>query len=221
VIDGMKPADRQRLSQLLLAFGGIGLVLILATAALVAILLGQLDAAASSLSKGQAQLTAMLEPASSSLHDAATAAGHAGASLSASEAAARDGATLTVQMAVAMDQMHALASVDILGARPFGAAAASFSELATRSRSLSASLTTTADSLAADTTDSAAVSADLDRLASQLDALRAGTETAAPTDLDAGIGLLRIVLLGLLGWLAVPAIASLWLGRRLRTQNQD
>lgn len=215
------PAERRRLSRLLIAFGTLGLVFIIATAAIVATLLGQLDGAASSLVRQQAQLAAMLEPASASLHDASTAAGHAGASLGSSEAAARDGAALTTQLASAMDQMQALAAVDVFGARPFAAAAASFGDLATRSRSLSSSLTATADSLTADIADSASVSADLDRLAGQLDALRADTRTGPPANLGAGIGLLRLVLLGLLAWLAVPALASLWLGRRLGTQNRD
>jgi hypothetical protein len=66
--------------------------------------------------------------------------------------------------------------------------------------------------------DSAAVAADLQSLAGQLDQLRAslegagaGTVPAATLPVDAA----RLVLVGLLAWFAVPAIASLWLGWRL------
>lgn len=215
------PGGRRRLGRGLLAFGAVGLIAIGATAVLVAALLGQVETGASTLVRQQAQLAQMLQPAAASLHDAATAAEHAGASLGSSKAAAIDGAQLTTQLAGAMDEMNALASLNVFGARPFAAAAGSFADLATRSRALSASLSATADSLSADISDSAAVAADLDRLADQLDTLRRDAAAPAPIDLGSGIGLLRLVLLGLLAWLAVPALASLWLGRRLSAHEED
>ena len=71
--------------------------------------------------------------------------------------------------------------------------------------------------------DSAAIADDLRTLADRLDALEgslatpAGAGLGGPTmALTTALTSARIVLLGLLLWLAVPAIASTWLGWRLR-----
>ena len=69
-------------------------------------------------------------------------------------------------------------------------------------------------------TDSDAVATDLRALAKQLDRLEASLGgTAAGTGGASNVHLpilaAEIVVLGLLGWMAVPALASLWLGWRL------
>ena len=114
-----------------------------------------------------------------------------------------------------MDQLNSLSNLDILGNRPFAAIGSSFGDLATRSRTLSASLTQTADALGTDITDSDSVGDDLDRLANQLDQLRASVGTGDSVTASTGFDVLRILLLALLAWLAVPAVASLWFGLRL------
>lgn len=210
---------RRRVGRLLIAFGGIGLVLLATTAILVAVTLGSVGDAATGLERQRAQLVAMIKPTSSALRDAAAASQHAGASLTSSAAAARDGSTLTSQLADAMDQLNALSTLDILGTRPFASIGSSFGDLATRSRTLSTSLGQTADSLDADVADSATVGSDLGRLADQLDQLESGidgTATGPPGSVSASTGfdVLRALLLALLAWLAVPAAASLWLGLR-------
>jgi hypothetical protein len=212
--------NRRRAGRFLVAFGGIGLVLLAATAILVAVTLGGVGDAATSLERQRAQLVAMIQPTSASLRDAAAASQHAGASLTSSAAAARDGATLTTQLGDAMEQLNALSTLDILGTRPFASIGSSFGDLATRSRTLSTSLGRTADSLDADVADSATVTSDLGRLADQLDQLEGGidgtgTASTGPISASAGFEALRLLLLALLAWLAVPAIASVWLGLRL------
>ena len=215
----MRRSRRRRLGRALLAFGAIGLALLVAAGALVLISFGSIGDAATGLERQRTQLVAMLQPASTSLRDAARAAGNAGTSLQSSAAAARDASILTNQLASSLDQLAALSNLDILGTRPFASAGASFGDTAARSRSLSTGLVTTAAALDSNMADSLAVQADLGRLADQLDALRrelgastAGGSTGSPA--GAAIGLARFVLIGLLAWLAVPAVAALWLGRR-------
>ena len=114
-----------------------------------------------------------------------------------------------------MEQLNSLSSLDILGQRPFAGIGSSFGELAARSRTLSTSLNTTADALGSDIADTAAVGRDLNRLADQLDQLRASTGAGGPSAASTGFAWLPILLLALLLWLAVPAAASLWIGLRL------
>lgn len=114
-----------------------------------------------------------------------------------------------------MEQLNSLSNLDILGQRPFAGIGSSFGELAARSRTLSTSLNTTADALASDIADTAAVGRDLNRLADQLDQLRASAGAGGPSAASTGFAWLPILLLALLLWLAVPAAASLWIGLRL------
>ena len=215
----MRRSRRRRLGRALLAFGATGLALLIAAGALVLVSFSSIGDAATGLERQRTQLVAMLEPASSSLRDAARAAGNAGTSLQSSATAARDASVLTTQLAGSLDQLAALSNLDILGTRPFASAASSFTDTAGRSRSLAAGLVTTAAALDSNMADSLAVQADLGRLADQLDALRsdlgagsAGANAGSPA--AAAIGLARFVLIGLLTWLAVPALVALWLGWR-------
>jgi hypothetical protein len=208
-------ATRRRLGRGLVAFGGIGLALLLATAVLAVVTLGSIGDAATGLERQRTDLVRMLEPAATSIRDAATSATHAGSSLTASAKATQDGASLTTQLATSMEQLNSLSNLDILGQRPFAGIGSSFGELAARSRTLSASLTTTADALGSDIADTAAVGRDLNQLADQLDQLRSSAGTTGPSAASTGFALLPILLLALLLWLAVPAVASLWLGLRL------
>jgi methyl-accepting chemotaxis protein len=214
-------ATRRRLGRGLVAFGAIGLALILATGVLAIVTLGSIGDAATGLERQRTELVQMLDPAATSIRDAATSATHAGASLTESAKAAQDGASLTTQLAASMEQLNSLSNLDILGQRPFAGIGSSFGDLAVRSRTLSASLTTTADALSADITDTAAVGRDLNRLAGQLDELRASAGASGPSAASTGFAWLPILVLALLLWLAVPAAGSLWLGLRLLRRRPE
>jgi hypothetical protein len=214
-------------------FGISGLVLVVAAAILILGSLSAVDNAASGFERQRAEVVAMLEgqraaiaamldPAASLLSDAATSASNAGASLTAASGASRRAADLTSRLATSFEGMASLGSFEVFGARPFADVAAQFADVAAQSRSLSADLTITADALATNVTDANAVSTDLHDLAGRLTALEAtlqpGASGAPRSGGDRGslpIGLARLVLLGLLAWFAIPAIASIWLGRRL------
>lgn len=208
---------RRRLGLTLAAFGLVGLLLTAAAAVLVVGSLGALAGVAASLDRQRAELVDLIDPAAAALNRSADSAANASTSLTASAAAAEDAAALTAQLAASMDAMSQAASIQVFGTQPFGAAAASLAQVAASSRTLSEDLHTTATAIAANVTDSAGVAADLRDLARQLEAIGRSTSatgsasTLSATALDVG----RVVLLGLLAWLAIPAFVSLWLGFRL------
>lgn len=210
---------RRRLAAGLLVFGATGLALILAAGVLVLGSLAALGDAASGFERQRTQAVAMLGPASAALSHAATSATNASASLTETSAAADQAAQLTTRLANSFDGLASLGSFDILGSHPFGQLSTQFAGVASDARSLSGDLTSAAARMRTNVADSAAVAADLQALAGQLDQLRAsldegagaGTIPAATLPVDAA----RLVLVGLLAWFAVPAVASLWLGWRL------
>jgi hypothetical protein len=208
------PRRRRRLGLALAAFGLVGLLLTAAAATLVIGSLGALAGVAASLDRQRADLVDLIDPAAAALNRSADSAANASISLTSSAAAAEDAATLTTQLADSMDAMSRAASFQVFGTQPFGAAAASLAQVAASSRTLSGDLHTTATSIASNVTDSAGVAADLRDLARQLTAIGASAKasgsasTLSATALDFG----RVVLLGLLAWLAIPAAVALWLG---------
>jgi len=198
----------------LLAFGGVGLVLLLASALLVVGTLGSLSATAADLGRQRDELAAMVGPASDSLRSSATAARNASTSLTASAEAARDGSALMTQLAASLDQLGTLSGISILGQQPFANAAASFQDTAAKSRTLAANLATTATSLDTNVADASRVATDLEALATQLDAVQ-GQLQAAPGPPPAWAWIvLDVVALGLIGWLAVIAMAAIAIGWR-------
>ena len=209
---------RRRLGLGLMAFGVTGLVLVVALAVLLLGSFAAIGDAASGFERQRTQLVAMLDPAARSLNDAADSASHAGSSLTAASDASRRGADLTNRLASSFQSMAGLGSFDIFGTRPFAGVSSQFSDVAAQSRALSADLTSTADALATNVADSQAVAADLHSLADRLSKLEAELQASGAVTTSSGPPILaaELLVLALLAWLSVPAIASLWLGWRLR-----
>lgn len=216
--------DRRRAARLLLAFGVSGLALLVLVAVLVIGALGAAGEAAGAIETQRARLVALIDPAEAVLDRAAGSSANAGTSLEASAGSARDGAALSLQLADAMEAMARAAEVDVFGVRPFSGLVDDLSAVAASSRTLATDLDATAGALDANVADSRAVADDLGALADELARLRAGLDataaaggaTASGADLPTLVGLARIVLLGLLAWLAVPAVLAVWLGWRFR-----
>jgi hypothetical protein len=201
-----------------MAFGATGLVLVLALAVLLLGSIAAIGDAASGFERQRTELVSMLEPAATSLSDAADSAAHAGSSLTAASDASRRGAELTNRLATSFDSMAGLGSVDIFGTRPFAGVSSQFGDVAAQSRALSADLTSTANALATNVADSQAVAGDLRSLADRLGQLRDELQVGGGVTTSSGTPILaaELLVLALLAWLAVPALASLWLGWRLR-----
>jgi hypothetical protein len=202
----------------LLAFGLSGLVLLLSAAALVVGSLAAVDDAATGFERQRAELLAMVGPASSALDGAATSAANAGTSLTSSAEAADQAAVLTTRLASSFEGLAALGSFEILGSRPFAELAGEFTQVGADARALSTDLTSTAAALRTNVADTAAVAADLRTLAAQLDELESSLVTSDAGGLGsatAALNAARIVLVGLIAWLAIPAVLATWLGWRL------
>jgi hypothetical protein len=223
--DGRAPAGRRhraggrrRLGWALIAYGVFGLVLVVGGAVLVLGSLSVVDGAATAFEETRAEVVAVLGPASDSISSAATSAGNAGGSLGEASASARSAAQLTTRLADGFDSLAELGTFSVLGAQPFESVAVQFAVAASDARAVSQNLTDMADSMTTNVADSQAVAADLERLAEQLDTLESGLATTSTTSL-ASLGIAvdaaRLVLVGLLLWLAVPAAASIWVGARL------
>lgn len=216
----IRPRDRRRLGIGLIAFGVTGVVLVVAALALVLGSLAAVDDAASGFERQRTEVVAMLGPAADALGDAATSATNAAGSMTQAASAADRAAQLTGRLATSFEGLSALGSFEIFGTRPFAGLDQGFAGVAADSRALSGDLTATATSLRSNIADAVAVAADLRSLSEQLDRLETslgGSTTGAASDASASlpIAAARFVLLGLLAWIAVPALACLWLGWRL------
>jgi hypothetical protein len=212
---GWDRSRRRRAGWGLIAFGLVGLVLVGAAGALVLGSLTAVDAAVTGFERQRTEIVAMLGPASDALTGASESASHASASLAETSGAARNAADLTTRLAESFEDMASLGSFTILGARPFAEVAGQFAAVGVEARELSGDLNATADAMTTNIADSQAVAADLLALAEQLDRLKASlgtTGTPGGTDASLPLGIARLVLLGMLAWLAVPALASIWLG---------
>ena len=215
---GWSRSRRRRAGWGLLAFGIAGLVLMGAAGALVLGSLTAVDAAVTGFENQRKELVAMLGPASDALSGAAASASNASASLTETSQAARNAAELTTRLAASFESLASLGSFTILGTRPFAQVADQFGAVGVEARELSGDLNTTADSMTTNIADSQAVAADLLALSEQLDRLKASlasTGTPGGTDTSLPLNIARIVVLGMLAWLAVPALASIWLGGML------
>jgi hypothetical protein len=204
----------------LVAFGVIGLALIAIAAGMLAGSLATVNDAVTGFERQRTEVLAMLGPASSALDRAATSAENAGTSLGSTRDAATRAASLTTRLAESFESLAAATDVDFLGTRPFASLGSQFVLVAQDARSVSTDLTTTSTALGTNIDDSRAVAADLRALVTQLDALESSLGGSADAPAAAGtaslpIGVAWIVLFGLLAWLAVPAVASIWLGWRL------
>jgi len=199
-------ASAERKGAALITFGIVGLILLGACLVAVVVSMVPLMNGAAALEEQRTAAVQLLGPAADALEATATSAEHAGASLGTSVAAARDAASVTGQLADAMQGLAVFSS--------------SFSDTANRSRALSDDLSRTADSLATNQTDSAATAAQLRTLADRLHQLAEtlGSADGPPPSALAGVAVplaLGLVVLILL-WLAAIAVASIWLGRRMR-----
>jgi len=207
---------RRRLGFWLVAYGVAGLVLVMAAAVLLLGSLGAVGNAATGFERQRAELVSMLEPAAAALSDAADSATRAGTSLTAASDASRRAADLTSRLATSFDALAGLGSVDILGTHPFGGVSSQFTDVAGQSRALSTDLTSTAAALSTNVADSQSVATNLRSLADRLRQLQTTVGSGGgPGSTALPIAAAEVVLLGLLAWLSIPAIVSIWLGRRL------
>jgi hypothetical protein len=204
--------DRRRLGMGLVVYGALGILLLLLTAYLVAGSLGAIIDLGATIDRQRSALIASLDATSATLADVDRATANVTDNVRSGASAARDAASLTTDLASAMDELQAASGASFLGNRPFAALGDRFAEVGTRARAVSTSLGNLATTMDRDigAIDSArtSLSAARNEVANLRGLLGGGTLSA---QLGA-FALARVIVVGLLVWLAVPAAVSLAAG---------
>jgi hypothetical protein len=196
---------RRRLGLLLATFGAVGILLVGTGFALV---LGPVDPAQGpfGIEAQRRQLVAMLDQSGKAMDSAETAARDADGSLGQTATAAGSAATLMTDLARTMTSLASSLRISFLGTQPFAPAAADMDRVAAQAATVGTDLETAASSVRVAAEDMSALAAELGDMRTELTRIR--TSLAGPVE----IGPWRLLLIALLGWFAVPAAVSLWIG---------
>lgn len=216
----IEPANRGRLlGWALVAHGAAGLALAVAGLLFVAGATGTVRGLTGSLEDQRVALVGWLETTSRTFGDAGDAAGRATGSLAATADAANDAALLTRDLGTTMRQLASAVQLEVFGTRPFGALEGDFTRVAERAEALAADLEEAALSLQVNQEDSRRLAADFSELQVEIDRLRTLVDEAGPlVETGDAFASSRVILVGLLAWVALGAtislVAGLWLVRR-------
>jgi len=198
----------------LLLFGLVGLVLVaVGLFALSGAGTADRGAADGPGTDAGSDLAAALLESEATIRDAAAAARSARTGLAAAADAADSAGALTTELSVTMRALGALLRTQILGAQPFAPVAPAFEAVADRAAELSTNLATVNASVGASATDLETLADQMAALGEDIGRLRASTDDTLAAAIG-GLDGLRLVATGLLLWLGVPALLSIWLGAR-------
>ncbi|HEY6056467.1 MAG TPA: hypothetical protein VIV06_00465 [Candidatus Limnocylindrales bacterium] len=214
---GQWPARaRRRLGIALLLFGLAGLALLAGAAFIIVVSLGSLSPLGGDLDVQRASLERSLAATSDVLAQTSQATEGLGRSVDGAARSAAASSGLAGELASTMRSLSAASNVSILGNQPFASLGAAFGGVAERSDALARELDQLSGSLRTNAGDASRVVARLGSLQAAVDDLRAsvGTGSALGTALGT-LAAARVVLVGLMAWLAVPAAVAVWLGLRL------
>lgn len=208
--------DRRRLGIGLLAFGVAGLVILVAAAAFVLASLGSLGPTDGDIQTQVAALDHSLDATSTTLGETQTAMGNLTGSVSSAATSARGASDLAAQLATTMHDVSGAMNLSILGGRPFAALGGEFDQVAVRSTAVAGQLQSLARSLDSNAADSASLGAQIGNLQASVAELRAAV---GPGSVISGVAstlaIARAMLLAIVVWLAIPAVAATWLGARI------
>jgi hypothetical protein len=151
--------------------------------------------------------------------DSRAAVDRARSSIDAGASAADESAGFARQLASALRQLGSSLRVDLFGSRPFEAAAGDIEGAADRAEAAATGLDRASSDARSGADGMGSLASDLQTASVELAAVRRGLE--GTSDLGASLTWLRIALVGLVLWLAVPAIVSVWLGIRLRRASNE
>jgi hypothetical protein len=203
---------RRPLGTALVAYGVVGLAFVVALLAalgpLDAVGLGRIDA------ERQAVVDLIAATETTAIHSR-DSVDRGGASVAAGAQAAAESAEFGRQLAAALRQFGESLRVEILGSRPFEQAATDVEPAAARAEAAATGLDQAASEARNGAAGMATLSADLETAARQLGAVRDGLTGIGGT--GGSLVWVRLVLAGLVLWLAIPAAACVWLGLRMRS----
>jgi hypothetical protein len=211
-LSSLSRRDQRRLGTGLVVYGAAGLLLLLLTAVLVAGSLGAIIDLGATIDRQRAALIASLDATSATLGEVDLASAGVSDNVRTGATAARDAAALTTDLAAAMDELQAASGVSFLGNKPFAALGDRFAEVGTRSRAVSTSLQSLATTMDRDVTQIAAVRTSLVAARVQVDNLRGLLGGSAMSAQVNAFAVSRLILVGLLFWMAAPPALSLGAG---------
>jgi hypothetical protein len=207
--------DRRRGANALIAYGLVGIVLLgLLGVAVVYVAFRAADSQAR-LDAQRDRIVQLLDDTASALQTADQATSGVGTSLGASADALRSASDLARLVSDGANRLADQAGFSILGQQPFVGFTDDLQKIAGQTQALSQSLGQTAGSLTQNGTDVAALGAKLGVISEDVAGIRTSVADLS-LDYASWVWLGALVALVILGWLAVPAVAALWLGRRWR-----
>lgn len=182
----------------LLAYGVLGVLLLMAAVAIGSRSLERADVLLTSL---DGTLAAAADTARSS----STALGSVDSGLDAARSGTRDAGVLVAEAAVTSGRLADAMSLSVLGTQPLIRLAGDFRTISDQLSQLGQSLGLVGDALATSTSDLATVRADVERLIAEVESVRDATGTEGGTSL-------RVAYYAVLAWLTLPAFGALVLG---------
>ena len=221
---GIVPLWRRIVGVLLVAYGAAGIVIVGGGALLVANAVPRLDGIAQTLDTQRGVLVRSLDATATFLADAQTGTANVDTSLASTVDSLRQVTTVTRAMGVAMGGLASASTISILGSQPFGGLSGTFSDVAAQTDAMATKLDSTADALATNRADLARMHGDIGTIRTEIDSLRQELADAAigGADLDAATHALettRLVLLGLLVWLALQGVIAVVAGVVIATRR--
>ena len=209
------PRRRARLAWVLTLYAIIGLLILAVVGAGMTLATMRARDTLRQLEVQRDSIVRLLEATSRSLDSADDSAGRLTSTLGDASDSISRGASLARALATAAGGVVQASGLEILGQRPLVALGEPFALAASEATALADSLDSTVASLSESATGVEDLSDDLTAIAEELSEIR---ETVTKVDLGSG-SLLELALavgLLLLAWLSAPALAGLWLARRLR-----
>lgn len=199
----------------MLAYGIVGLLVLAGFGVATGVAASRVQAVLGTFATERDRLVVLLDDTSASLDTAGQAIDNAGASLSDTGASLSQAATLARTVSDGARNMVDLTNLSVLGQQPFARFADSLNAVAGEATNLATSLTSSSGSLAGNATDLVTLGARVRAVRGEMDLIRRDLSTM---DLASGNWLPTAALgaAALLLWLAIPALAAIWLGLRWR-----
>jgi hypothetical protein len=211
--------ERRRAGNALLAYGLVGVILLTGLFLVLGYAGLKLAANADQIAAARDELVTTLDRVMTALDRAATTMHGAAVSLRDSSEAIGEASSLASIAAGGGSKLATTAQdFGILGQKPFAGVAGDLGAASESLSRLSGQLETISGSVATNATDVGDLATSVSGVST---ALAANRDRIASVPLDAGgpVLVVTIVMLLLIAWLAVPAFAALWIGRRWRREN--
>jgi methyl-accepting chemotaxis protein len=205
----------RRLAVFLVAFGTVGLVLVIAAAVMLTVAGPSLDQVGTVTDRSGPARQALAD-AKRSLVDLSRSAGSLEETLHASESSLRDAAAAGRSLSDSLAALAAATNLEILGTRPFAGVGEQLSRTSEQVGQVAADIDALASRVGQHGSDAGTVAADTDALAASIDEIDASLGGPTGSGLGTSVAVVRLVLYGLLAWIGVLAAGCVLVGRRLR-----